>query len=126
MPCPKGVDIPGNFYYYNLIYMEKKTGARIEFAQNMGLRKEPGFASPCINCGKCEQHCPQHLKIRDFLKQADKELRPFPYKVVINIARKFLLRDKKTKQGIKKLYFGGGLPAFTAKAEAETLANLPL
>ncbi|MDY5122484.1 MAG: aldo/keto reductase [Treponema sp.] len=97
MPCPKGVDIPGNFYYYNLMYMEKKSGARIEFAQNMGLRKEPGFASQCINCGKCEQHCPQHLKIRDFLKQADKELRPLPYKVVINIARKFLLRDKKNK-----------------------------
>ena len=23
MPCPKGVDIPGNFYYYNLMYIEK-------------------------------------------------------------------------------------------------------
>ena len=58
MPCPKGVDIPGNFYYYNLMYMEKKSSARFEFAQNMGLRKQPGFASQCIGCGKCEKTLP--------------------------------------------------------------------
>ena len=91
MPCPKGVDIPGNFYYYNLMYMEKKAPARFEFAQNMGMRKEPGFASQCIGCGKCEQHCPQHLNIREKLKEADHALRPLPYKVGINIARKFII-----------------------------------
>ena len=69
MPCPKGVDIPGNFHYYNLMYMEKKSAARFEFAQNMGLRKEPGFASQCIECGKCEQHCPQHISFREKLKE---------------------------------------------------------
>ena len=72
MPCPKGVDIPGNFYYYNLMYMEKKMPARFEFAQVMGLRKEPGFATQCVGCGKCEKHCPQHIAIRDMLKQADR------------------------------------------------------
>ncbi|MDE7283834.1 MAG: 4Fe-4S dicluster domain-containing protein, partial [Lachnospiraceae bacterium] len=92
MPCPKGVDIPGNFYYYNLMYMEKKTSARIEFAQNMGLRKEPGFASQCANCGKCEQHCPQHINIREKLKEADRDLRPLPYKIGINAARKFIIK----------------------------------
>ncbi len=91
MPCPKGVDIPGNFYYYNLMYMEKKSSARFEFAQNMGMRKEPGFASQCVGCGKCEQHCPQHISIREKLKEADRELRPLPYKVGINAARKFML-----------------------------------
>ena len=92
MPCPKGVDIPGNFYYYNLMYMEKKSSARFEFAQNMGLRKEPGFASQCISCGKCEQHCPQHINIREKLKEADRDLRPLPYKAGINIARKIMIR----------------------------------
>ncbi len=91
MPCPKGVDIPGNFYYYNLMYMEKKSSARFEFAQNMGMRKEPGFASQCVGCGKCEQHCPQHISIREKLKEADRELRPLPYKIGINAARKFML-----------------------------------
>ena len=92
MPCPKGVDIPGNFYYYNLKYMEKNSRARFEFAQNMGLRKEPGFASQCVGCGKCEQHCPQHISIREKLKEADRALRPLPYKLGINVARKFMLR----------------------------------
>lgn len=92
MPCPKGVDIPGNFYYYNLMYMEKKGPSRFEFAQNMGMRREPGFASQCIGCGKCEKHCPQHINIREKLKEADRELRPLPYKVGINMARKIIVR----------------------------------
>ena len=92
MPCPKGVDIPANFYYYNLMYMEKKTSARFEFAQNMGMRKEPAFASQCIECGKCEKHCPQHLPIREKLKEADKALRPLPYKVGTAIARNILIK----------------------------------
>ncbi|MCR5100569.1 MAG: aldo/keto reductase [Butyrivibrio sp.] len=92
MPCPKGVDIPGNFFYYNLMYMENKSASRFQFAQNMGLRKEPGFASQCIECGKCEQHCPQHINIREKLKEADKALRPLPYKIGIEIARKVLVK----------------------------------
>ncbi len=87
MPCPKGVDIPGNFYHYNLMYIEKKTSARFEFARNMGLRTEPCFASQCIGCGKCEMHCPQNIKIREKLKEADKALRPLPYRIGIGIAR---------------------------------------
>ena len=92
MPCPKGVDIPGNFYYYNLMYMEKKSPARLEFVQNMGLRKEPGFASQCVGCGKCEQHCPQHINIREKLKEADRDLRPLHYKIGINAVRTIMIR----------------------------------
>ena len=92
MPCHKGVDIPGIFYYYNLMYMEKKTPARFEFVQNMGIRKEPGFASQCVGCGKCEQHCPQGIPIREKLKEADRKLRPLPYKVAINVVRKFMIK----------------------------------
>lgn len=92
MPCPKGVDIPGNFHYYNLMYIEKKSSARFEFAQNMAIRKEPGFASQCVNCGLCEKHCPQHLPIRQLLKDADKELRPLPYKLGLKIARSVILK----------------------------------
>lgn len=92
MPCPKGVDIPGNFHYYNLMYMEKKSSARKEFARNMGLRKEPGFATQCVGCGLCEKHCPQHLPIRQKLKEADRDLRPLPYKIGIQVARKIMSR----------------------------------
>lgn len=92
MPCPKGVDIPGNFYYYNLMYMEKKSSARLEFAQNIGLRKQPCFASQCVGCGLCEKHCPQHIRIREKLKEADRSLRPLPFKIGIHAARKIILR----------------------------------
>ena len=97
MPCPRGVDIPGNFYYYNLMYIDKKQSARFEFAQVVGMRREPGFATQCIGCGKCEQHCPQHLDIRERLKDADRALRPLPYKLGIEVARRILLREAKAK-----------------------------
>ena len=109
MPCPKGVDIPGNFYYWNLMYYEgKKNPARFEFAQNMGMRREPGFASQCIECGKCEKHCPQHINIREMLKKADRELRPLPYRAGIEIARRFMLRKASAqKSGIATGDSGG-------------------
>ena len=92
MPCPKGVDIPGTFACYNTMYIESKREGRFQYAQTVGLTKEPAFASQCIECGKCEQHCPQNLPIREKLKEADRELRPFPYKIGINIVRKFMFR----------------------------------
>jgi len=93
MPCPQGVDIPGTFHYYNLMYIEgKKTGVRFEYARNVGLQKDAGFASRCIGCGKCEQHCPQNIHIREMLKKADKDLRPLPFRAGISITRKLLSR----------------------------------
>ncbi len=92
MPCPKGVDIPGNFHYYNLMYLEKKSSVRFEFIRNQGLRKDPGFATQCVECGKCEKHCPQQIPIRQKLKEADRELRPLPYRAAVAVARKFLKR----------------------------------
>ena len=92
MPCPKGVDIPGIFRCYNAMYTESKREGRFQFAQTVGLTKEPAFATQCIQCGKCEQHCPQSLPIREKLKEADKALRPLPYKLGINIVRAFMFR----------------------------------
>ncbi len=92
MPCPKGVDIPGIFRCYNAMYIESKGQGRSQFIQTVGLTKEPAFATQCIECGKCEQHCPQNLPIRQKLKEADRALRPLPYKVAITIARKFMFR----------------------------------
>jgi predicted aldo/keto reductase-like oxidoreductase len=90
MPCPKGVDIPALFRSYNMTALENKQQARFEYAQTVGLRKQTAFATQCIECGKCEQHCPQNIPIRQKIKEADRVLRPLPYKVGINIARKFL------------------------------------
>ena len=92
MPCPKGVDIPGTFRCYNAMFIESPSQGRFQYAQTVGLTKEPAFASQCIQCGKCEKHCPQELPIREKLKEADKALRPLPYRIGINIVRKFMFR----------------------------------
>lgn len=99
MPCPKGVDIPGIFHYYNLSSIEKKSTTRREFARNMGLRKDSCMASQCIKCGKCEKHCPQHIAIREKLQEADRVLRPVPYKVGIEVARKIMVNKRNLKKG---------------------------
>ena len=92
MPCPKGVDLPGAFRCYNAMFIESKSQGRFQYAQTVGLTKESAFASQCIECGKCEAHCPQKLPIRRLLKEADKALRPLPYRVGIHIVRKFMFR----------------------------------
>lgn len=98
MPCPKGVDIPGAFRCYNAMYTENAWTGRREYWQVVSLRREPAFATQCVECGACEQHCPQHLPIRSLLKQADKELRPWPYRMASWVARRYLFgKTGKTK-----------------------------
>lgn len=92
MPCPKGVDIPGIFRCWNTMYTESKSEGRSQFIQTVGLTQEPAFASQCIRCGKCEQHCPQSIPIRQKIQEADRDLRPLPYKIAISAARKFMFR----------------------------------
>ena len=92
MPCPKGVDIPGIFRCWNTMYTESKSAGRSQFIQTVGLTREPAFASQCIRCGKCEQHCPQSIPIREKLQEADRDLRPLVYRVVIQAARAFMFR----------------------------------
>ena len=92
MPCPKGVDIPGIFRCYNAMFTESKSQGRFQFAQTVGLTKEPAFATQCIRCGKCEQHCPQNIPIREKLKEADKALRPLHYRLAINFVRAFMYK----------------------------------
>lgn len=92
MPCPQGVDIPGTFRCYNAMYIDSKGAGRYEYAQTVGLTRNAAFATQCIGCGKCEKRCPQNIPIREKLKEADKALRPLPYKIAIEIVRKFMFR----------------------------------
>ena len=91
MPCPRGVDIPGIFRCYNHMYTEGKGKGRTEFIQSIALQDNPGLASLCVGCGKCEKHCPQNIPIIKTLKTADKALEPWYYKIGIKIGRKFIL-----------------------------------
>lgn len=80
MPCPAGVDIPETFHCYNTIYTENKKTAVEEYTRATAYRKHPSGASQCVKCGKCEQHCPQGIPIRDKLAEASKELETLYYK----------------------------------------------
>ena len=90
-PCPRGVDIPAAFRCYNELYLEAKGSARREYMQLTALKKEPTSASRCIGCGKCETHCPQHLPIRQGLRQAAKELETPVYKLACRAVQIFKL-----------------------------------
>lgn len=76
MPCPYGVDIPGNFAYYNKAveqnilplpeksaadYMERKQ----KFADGMSqaLPDTAKWARQCTDCEECLKKCPQQIRI---------------------------------------------------------------
>ena len=98
MPCPQGVDIPGAFRCYNTMFTEGKGAGRHEYFQTVALRKAAPFPSQCIGCGKCEKHCPQHLPIIQELKEAERNLRPLPYRAAMKVARWWLFDRKRNTQ----------------------------
>ena len=65
--CPKDIAIPQYFALYNNI--SRTTGSfssQNVYYHNLSLRH--GKAGECIGCGQCEKACPQHLPIRQYLK----------------------------------------------------------
>ena len=65
MPCPNGVDIPGNIETYNQGAMyEKPDQARR--AYDMWIAEEKR-ASACIQCRECEEKCPQSILISEWM-----------------------------------------------------------
>ena len=81
MPCPNHVDIPGTFAAWNRLYSDGRFAGLKEYFMCTALRKNATGASMCVGCGKCEQHCPQHIPIRDMLKSAKKELEGPLYRI---------------------------------------------
>ena len=72
MPCETGVDIPSNFSLYNDMFMFKNPEINV-FLYNEFISPERR-ASACIECGKCEEQCPQHLQIQEALKVVHRSL----------------------------------------------------
>lgn len=70
MPCPNGVHIPDIFEIYNNLYVYGTEKESIDYYKKM----EKNNATNCIECGKCEEQCPQNLPIRKYLKEAKKVL----------------------------------------------------
>ena len=65
--CPRQIAIPQYFALYNSI--SRTTGSfssQAVYYNNISLKH--GKASACVGCGQCEKACPQHLPIRQYLK----------------------------------------------------------
>lgn len=70
MPCPVGVDIPRQFTYYNDYYFldnqNQKNALKTAYAEKVKPEEQ---ASACVECGSCEENCPQNIAIPEELKQ---------------------------------------------------------
>lgn len=68
--CPKKISIPDLFADMNAKKTYKDWNSGWYY---MVHTLNAGKASDCIKCGKCENVCPQHLKIRELLEAVAKE-----------------------------------------------------
>jgi hypothetical protein len=72
LPCPAGVNIPLNFETYNnaITLPENAAVCRTLYTMMDPVHR----ANNCVECGECEEKCPQGLPIREHLKTVDEEL----------------------------------------------------
>ena len=82
MPCPYGIDIPAIFVHYNKCKNEGSLPMGTGDAEYRRQRRQylisldravPRDRQPdhCIQCGQCEPHCPQNIRIPRELRKID-------------------------------------------------------
>jgi predicted aldo/keto reductase-like oxidoreductase len=74
-PCPQNIAISrifNDYTYYNVY--DLKQHAIDDFAYYMSDPKQGKTIKDCIDCGYCEDKCPQKIKIRDELRRVEKIL----------------------------------------------------
>jgi len=68
--CPMNICIPQYFSVYNVDKREMEgKGWTPQFTYFDNLTTKFGKPSACVGCGQCEDMCPQHLPIREYLKE---------------------------------------------------------
>ena len=92
MPCPSNVMIPICFEEYNKVHLFGKVEeGKFRYALRMSgeiTDGVPGFASQCVRCGACVEHCPQQIPIPDVLAQVAAELEDSAMPARIEAAKK--------------------------------------
>jgi predicted aldo/keto reductase-like oxidoreductase len=103
MPCPAGVNIAMCFSYYNDKYIYgEKSPQKSYLGMHSGLDGgTPSYASLCMDCGKCEKHCPQSLPIRKHLKEVANDMEGLYFKPAIYMIRGYFTIRKKLRRGKK-------------------------
>ncbi len=71
--CPKKIAIPQYFALYNSVMSATGSFSSQQVYYNNTVLNNHGKASDCIRCGKCEQACPQHLPVREYLKKVEEK-----------------------------------------------------
>ena len=93
MPCPSGVDIPSCFELHNgaHIFGDKQVARIMYLLRQGGLGDfgESGFASQCVECGECEEKCPQGLRVSELLKDVAKDFEGRGTKTIIRFLSLF-------------------------------------
>ncbi len=72
--CPRNVGISGTFTAMNLLLVYENLPAAKRKENARVAENGKANAAQCIQCGQCEQVCPQHIAIREELKRAAKSL----------------------------------------------------
>ena len=71
--CPQEICIPEYFAIYNTLHQFGREQQWLNTSTYYGvLAQTHGKAGSCVECGQCEEHCPQHIHIIDSLKMVAK------------------------------------------------------
>ena len=70
--CPRQIPIPDYFALFNSDQMALRQGLPVKTEEYQRLAAGGGKASACVSCRQCEQACPQHLKVVDWLSRVAK------------------------------------------------------
>jgi len=92
MPCPQGINIPACFSAYNISFAMGKLSGLQQYITSVNATdpEKRISASACIQCGKCEKLCPQHIPIASSIKDVSKRMETLLYKAAVKIMRKVL------------------------------------
>ena len=74
MPCPSGVNIPGNLdLYNNSVIYEDVNALKVIYLR---FFNEKSRAGSCTDCKVCEEKCPQKIEISEWMPKIHSALRP--------------------------------------------------